>query len=89
MNDDKAVTRNEVELLVQLGNEKVKGDIMERVIHNEGAINSNTDDVCEIKGDIKTIMNLLRNKDRFTIATMVSSFVTLLTIAVTIILVLI
>ena len=82
------VTRNEVELIVQLGNEKVKGEIMERVIHNEGAIENNTSDVCEIKNDIKTIMNILRNKDKFAMATMVTSMVTLITIAATIIAVL-
>jgi|LGVE01.1.fsa_nt_gb hypothetical protein len=80
------ITRSEVELIVELGNEKVKGEIMERVIHNEGSIGANKDDVGEIKTDIKAIMNILRTKDKVMIATLVSSIVTVITLMLGIIL---
>ena len=80
------ITRSEVELIVELGNEKVKGEIMERVVHNEGSISSNKDDVGEIKTDIKAIMNILRTKDKVMIATLVSSIVTVITLMLGIIL---
>jgi len=82
------ITREEIKLIVELGNEKVKGEIMERVIHNEGNIENNKDDVGEIKDDVKTIMKILRNKNQLMIGTLVTGIITVLTLAVTIIVVL-
>jgi len=58
---------------------------MEKVVKNTSNIEANRTDLGEIKSDIKTIMNILRGKDRFAIATMATSIITLITIAVTII----
>ena len=86
---DENITREEIRLQIELGNEKVKGEVMGNIIKNTNDIEHNEAGISDIKADIKSIRDMLRSKDKLLIATLIASVGSAITLIVTLMLILI
>lgn len=86
---DENITREEIKLQIELGNEKVKGEVMGSIIKNTNDIEHNENGISRIEADIKSIRDILRNKDKLLIITLIASVSTAITLITTLIIALI